>query len=260
VRTSGYKRGVAVLGAGVGVAVVAVGIAYATSGQRSSEVVACVAKANGDARIVSAKTRCKKGERRVSWNRRGPRGLRGAVGRSGPAGPKGDPGAPGAQGPKGDAGAQGPPGEGVAGHRFIWSAPPSSNIPVTATGTGDVGFPAAGESETVIFRFTLPAGQYFAGTTIGVFKNSGNVELLCYVRVSGEAITAFMRGALGTADGYTRLVTMHSDGVIHSTGGELALVCIQDARAGPPPGENPQVFYATVTATKLTSFTGTRIP
>lgn len=260
-RTSTYKRGVAVLVAGAALAAVAGGIAYATSGARSSEIFACAAKANGAARIVGVKTRCKKNERRVSWNRRGPRGVRGAAGRAGPAGPKGDVGATGPQGaagPKGDPGAQGPPGQGVAGYRFIRSAPPSSNIEVTATGTGPVGFPAAGESETEIFRFSLPAGKYYVASTIGVFKNSGNAELLCYVRDTGAS---FMRAALGTDPGYTRLVTMHNDGMIDWAGGEAALVCIQDAsRAGSPTGENPHVFYGTVNATTLASFTATRIP
>jgi hypothetical protein len=251
-----YKSGVAVLVAGGAIAAVAGGIAYATSGQSSSQVVACVAKKNGAARIVGAKTRCKKSERRVSWNRRGVRGVRGAAG---PAGPTGATGPQGPVGAKGETGAQGPPGQGI-GYRFIRSSPPSAtNVEVTARGTGDIGLPAPGESETEIFRFSLPAGKYHVTATIGAFKNDGSADLICYVREMGAT---FMRAAIGIDPGYTRLLTIHNDGMVDWPGGEAALVCIQAANVPDSPTgvENPEVFYATVNATTLGSFTTTRIP
>jgi hypothetical protein len=77
----------------------------------------------------------------------------------------------------------------------------------------------------------------------------------------GDAGIAFMRAALGTDPGYTRLLTIHNDGVIDWAGGEAALVCIQAPNLpGSPTGDEPEVFYGTVNATTLGSFTFTRIP
>ena len=153
------------------------------------------------------------------------------------------------------------PAEGAKGYRFIWSAPPSANIEVTAVGTGNIGFPAEGESETDLFRFDLPAGNYFLGVTVEAYKSSGRAQMLCYVR-SPQVVTAFMRAGLGIDPGYTHMTTMHSDGILNGwPGGELVLQCIQDGtQPGSPTGENPVVFYASVNATKLASVTGTRIP
>jgi hypothetical protein len=152
------------------------------------------------------------------------------------------------------------PAEGAKGYRFVWSAPPSANIVVTAVGTGTVGFPAEGESETDLFRFELPAGSYFLGATVEAYKSSGRAQMLCYVRLP-QAVTAFMRAGLGTDPGYTHMATMHSDGILTGwPGGELVLQCIQDGtQAGSPTGESPVVFYASVNATRLASATATRI-
>jgi hypothetical protein len=77
----------------------------------------------------------------------------------------------------------------------------------------------------------------------------------------GDAGVAFMRASLGTEPGYTRLLTMHNDGMIDWPGGDAALLCIQAANLpGLPEGANPEVFYGTVNATTLGSFTATRIP
>jgi Collagen triple helix repeat (20 copies) len=56
---------------------------------------------------------CLKGARRLSWNIRGPRGIRGLRGPAGPAGAQGTQGPAGAQGAQGPAGAQG--GQGPVG-------------------------------------------------------------------------------------------------------------------------------------------------
>jgi hypothetical protein len=149
--------------------------------------------------------------------------------------------------------------EGTNGYRFIWSAPPSSDIEVTAIGTGPVGFPAEGETETSIFAFTLPAGTYSVTATVGVRKDSGDSELLCYIRRPDDVVSAFMRTGVGWSSGYTHITTMHSDGVMPD-GGQATLVCIQDGTWLTPTGDNPKVFYGTVSATKLASVTSTRIP
>jgi hypothetical protein len=85
---------VVVVSAGLAAAAVAVGGIAA-----GDDVIrACVSKRNGAVRIVSAKKRCRKGERRVTWSRRGPAGAKGANGADGVAGVRGVEGPPGAAG------------------------------------------------------------------------------------------------------------------------------------------------------------------
>src|SRR5215208_3791578 len=97
---AGWKRAGVALTAAVGV--VALGsVAYAKS-DRGPQVKACYRTSDGALRLA---TKCKSGERRISWSVVGPAGARGA------AGPQGPQGASGLPGPKGDTGAQGPQGE-----------------------------------------------------------------------------------------------------------------------------------------------------
>jgi len=86
----------------------------ANKSSKSTLIKACYAKKTGDLRVaVKGKKKCRKGERRIKWNRRGPRGL------AGQAGPQGAQGAQGAQGEPGEQGAQGPAGlSGVGGGGF----------------------------------------------------------------------------------------------------------------------------------------------
>ena len=104
--------GVAVVAALATGAVLA-GNAVSGTSTSASTIHACVHKKSGAARIVTARKRCKRTERRVTWNRVGPAGADGVAGATGPAGPAGPAGAPGAnggQGEPGQKGDQGPPG------------------------------------------------------------------------------------------------------------------------------------------------------
>ena len=58
-------------------------------------------KSKGSLRVVSAKARCRRGERKIAWQQQGD---------DGPAGPAGAAGAPGAPGPRGETGPTGPQG------------------------------------------------------------------------------------------------------------------------------------------------------
>lgn len=76
-------------------------------------VQACAVKAGkhrGSLRLISAGTRCKRGERRIVWSVLGPPGPQGAPGAAGTQGEKGsqgNAGAEGTKGPEGKAGASG---------------------------------------------------------------------------------------------------------------------------------------------------------
>lgn len=98
----------AVTGSGSGVD----GTEYRQAGKR---IYACIAKRSGEFERVSAKARCGKRAKKVSWAVKGPRGMRGkrgpkgAVGARGSRGPQGVRGQEGPQGPAGEPGEDGSP-------------------------------------------------------------------------------------------------------------------------------------------------------
>lgn len=83
------------------------GFAQTASTIVNSAVIHACVNHDGNLRIVSATTSCRKNEQPLSWN------TMGATGPQGPPGPQGQPGIQGAPGPQGVPGPQGPPG--VAG-------------------------------------------------------------------------------------------------------------------------------------------------
>ena len=97
------------------IAVLLSSAAGAVSAQRTPKTLKtptlCADRATGALRDASGKQRCRKGERRIPWMRRGPQGLPGAAGVAGPQGPRGAPGLAGARGERGPQGAKGEPGE-----------------------------------------------------------------------------------------------------------------------------------------------------
>lgn len=108
-------RGRGALAAALGVVVLAAAItggAYAAGG--SSTITVCVHHHGG---TLYKAGRCRKGDRKLSFNRQGPAGPQGARGATGPqgpvgqTGPAGPQGLTGPQGPKGDTGPQGATGQ-----------------------------------------------------------------------------------------------------------------------------------------------------
>src|SRR5215208_7853565 len=86
-------------------AVLVSGGVAAAGGVSEGTINACVK--NGDVRVVGSASDCKKNEKALTWNQRGPegpkgdRGVKGEAGAVGPAGPAGPKGADGAAGPAG---------------------------------------------------------------------------------------------------------------------------------------------------------------
>jgi len=105
----------------------------------AASIYTCVNRKSGTMRIVSAKTKCRHGEHRLSWSSSGP---------SGPSGPGGPAGAPGA------AGKQGASGVGVD---YASSKPSGEELRL-----------AAGTEETILSK-TLPAGSYFVSAQSTLF-------------------------------------------------------------------------------------------
>ncbi len=142
-------RPITFIGATGAIVLLALAAAPAAS---AATIYACVSNKGGAARIVSARAKCHRGERKLSWNA---------------AGPAGAPGAPGA------AGAPGSPGANGAGVDYG-----SANF-----GPVDL---AEGSTGNVVVSKTIPAGTYFvnAKTVIG----AGEATKAVYVAVICELV------------------------------------------------------------------------
>jgi hypothetical protein len=93
------------------VAAPAVGaVAVAHVPPRGADVIRGCVRKDGRFRLATQKYPCRKNERAISWNVRGPQGNPGPAGPAGPPGADGAPGAAGAPGPQGEPGLQGPAG------------------------------------------------------------------------------------------------------------------------------------------------------
>jgi hypothetical protein len=117
---------------GTSAAIVLLALAAAPAAGAAT-IYACVSKKGGAMRIVSAKTKCRHGEHKLSWSS------------TGPAGPAGAPGAPGAAGAPGA--------NGVGSDYSSFSFGPTA---LALSETGDI-----------IVSKTIPAGTYFvSGKTV----------------------------------------------------------------------------------------------
>src|SRR5215472_17837115 len=98
----GAKNCVA-LGAALGTAVLLAGLALAP--MASARIIwVCVKQVGGSVHVVSAGTKCKRGEVKFSWGAAGPRGPAGERGSNGAGGTTGLRGLTGSTGPQGPAG------------------------------------------------------------------------------------------------------------------------------------------------------------
>lgn len=143
------------------------GYAIASGG---GTMTACAKKSNGALRLAN---KCKKSEKRVSWNILGQRGATGATGATGAPGPQG------AAGPAGPAGAVGPQGPGATTLTFDGTA---SATPVRQTlGTvigdtisADCYLPAAGQAQLRMYIQTTDGSWSIDYTEIS--NNNGTAN------------------------------------------------------------------------------------
>jgi hypothetical protein len=158
------------IGAVAASALLALSLAPAAS---AAKIYTCANK-GGAIRLVSAKTKCKHGERKVSWNASGPAGAPGAAGSPGAAG---TPGAPGTNG--------------VGADFATYSFGPTL---LSETEKGDV-----------VVAKTIPAGSYLvsATTIVGAGKGTGAalMAVLCeIVDTPGTPILVEFPSALDIAE------------------------------------------------------------
>jgi hypothetical protein len=126
----------------------------AAGAAQAATIYACVKPKSGATRIVTAKAKCRRGEKKLSWNTTGPRG---------PAGANGANGAGGASGAEGKAGAN--------GAATVYSTSQSQTEPLSLpSGT------------TLVLSKVLPPGSYAvtAKTTITASETKkATVEMFC---------------------------------------------------------------------------------
>ncbi len=122
----------------------------AATAASATTIYACVSKKSGAMRIVSAKAKCRRGERKLSWSSTGPAGSGGAPGAAGPPGAAGAPGA-----------------NGVGADYSSFSFGPSALAPSEA---GDI----------VVLK-TIPAGTYFVSGKADVAGTEGKAAVFVVV-------------------------------------------------------------------------------
>jgi hypothetical protein len=162
-------------------------IGHAIPSSTTHTITACV-KSTGATRVIDyqAGKRCVKGEKTVSWNQTGPRGLTGlrgiagASGSDGAAGPAGANGAAGPVGPPGADGAQGP--QGATGPSGSQGAPGAKGDtgPSDAYATSTFGISFSGSSsKQVVTTLTVPAGSYVFNADVTAENGVGGQYFTC---------------------------------------------------------------------------------
>jgi hypothetical protein len=152
------------------------GGAYAVTAQPSANAVvfACAKKKGGALRTVNKAKRCKRSERKISWNVGGAAGPGGSKGETGGSGPAGPPGAAGSSGAAGSPGGTGPTGDTGP------SAATPETLPLLSENWGGFGNPA---------WTNQPAGlTELFGTTVGRVK--ADLTAAAQVRVQASVATA----------------------------------------------------------------------
>lgn len=168
--------------------------AAAGAGGGSGLIAVCYGKSGVPRIVTSSPARCSKGERSLSWNQQGPRGLDGAAGPQGPKGDtgaaglpgaKGDTGAAGAIGPAGSAGAIGPSGPagavGPTGPQGAKGAIGNTGATGPSGPSGPSGPQGPAGPQGTTGAPGLSAVEYVTGSSVTVAPGavSGNVFALC---------------------------------------------------------------------------------
>lgn len=182
------------------------------SAKKRARIYACVPKVKPKTMVLSrAGASCPRGQRKISWNAKGPRGAQGPVGPVGPDGATGPEGATGPQGATGPGGATGPQGvPGPAGasapadYAYIYNltpqtvaigadvlfdtngvisgfvhAPGSPSITVGETGIYEISFIVSGTepNQFAIFANGVPVAGSIYGSGAGTQQTSGQMIL-----------------------------------------------------------------------------------
>ena len=135
-------------------------VAVARAPHDETQVIQACVRKDGRLRLVAERADCRRTERPVSWNVRGPQGAPGPAGPAGPPGVDGAPGAKGADGAQGPAGPPGPQGErGPQGPK----GDPGTSIDALE-GLNSIACRAGGRNGTVTLTYDASAHAVFTCT------------------------------------------------------------------------------------------------
>lgn len=149
----------------------------------ASTLYACVKKKTGTARFVSARTNCRRSERKISWNTQGVPGSNGAKGKNGANGKNGLIGKNGANGKDGASGANGK--DGASAGLVAFSDSPVE-LPLSR--------------HVVATLPNVPAGNYvvMAKALLGDNNPTEGVTVHCYVAGDEAATELSAKGGYGS--------------------------------------------------------------
>ncbi len=219
------------------------GVTAIASKHAKARIYACVTEQFGTLNLTTANAHCPHGERKISWNAKGPRGVRGhrgpagadgpagaageqgpagPQGETGPAGPKGDTGdtgpqgSAGAQGPRGDTGAQGPRGDdGAQGPRGDAGAQgPAGDPSALGDDSGSSIELATVVDATVVGGADVPFSgpsdlgsgvAHTAGTTTFTVASAGRYRVTATANITAGVGAAFAVAVNGTVDASTNV-------------------------------------------------------
>lgn len=168
------KAGAVVLAAAI---LSAGGGAYALASSWGGTITVCVSHENGT--LYKAK-KCRRHDRKLSWNRRGETGARGLTGARGPQGP------PGVTGDSGPQGAQGPVGPSNGYFARAFSSPVSLSVPAGDYMVFGQGFIANPASSAIQVSCSLSANGTLLSAQDG--SNSVTIPLSGNGEVSDEGV------------------------------------------------------------------------
>lgn len=219
---TGLRRWPVVLVALLVLGVASVGSLAAVSA--SSTISTCVKKKGGSIRIVSARARCRRGEKALSWN---------AIG---PAGPRGLRGFTGAKGPTGATGSAGSNG---AANGFV-DTNPTVGAHLTLPGTA-----------SVVATLKLPSGRYVVQGDVHVTAVSTGTKVTCSLNGNEEKLDESAISVGTEKAGQVEQGDLALGGGLTLTAPGMAWVSCTPAAGG------NSAAAAKITATQVTNLTST---
>ena len=211
----------------------------ASGASSKAGVKACYKKKTGTVRVATKRKTCKRGERRIILNRRGPRGERGTRGPAGPAGPAGASNQAGAGvagpqgpiGPPGPSGSTGPTGAtGATGPTGPSSSTEARNPgPVSITGTD------SGSANSLVTQSGVAPGSYLLIARVQLNSLSTTAsEIVCEASLGGKSVQGIAN--IGTnAGNVSHAVVTTTFNVTVATTGSANLSCYRESLTGTAP-------------------------
>jgi hypothetical protein len=159
------------------VAALAIAVLSAPTQAVAARLYACVKGKTGTARFVKARTRCRRGERKIAWNTRGAPGVNGANGTNGASGKNGAGGKDGTNGKDGLNGA-------TAG--LVAFKDGRSELPLTR--------------QPVVTLSSPPAGEYIVTATVQLEDGNATegVSVHCYLAGDEATVELQAKGGPGS--------------------------------------------------------------